>query len=347
MKIEQMMKTGMALATWSVLAVGCVAEEAQEGVENVTEVSSAVSFGLGNSCSGTTPAAWQQLSAQTIYLDVDTSACGYTEVPLYFTSLEKGWRTMGATAIKDDQSTINGFRVYVSNLSGISAADANTGGMDINWEAIPDQVRMPELCTGRTGSTAWQQVDAQTLSIDVDTSACGYTEMPDYFTSLGGTYGHRWATGVNTITAPSVTATATGFKVYVYYPNPITPADANTWNWHINWQATPRDLRTAHLCTGATSPWVSAWWQHPTSPNGVCLDVDTSACGFTTTPRYFASMGDAAYSPAVDPGVTGISSIYAPGTNGFRVCVYDPNVAITPAYANAASWHIQWKVIAD
>ena len=70
-------------------------------------------------CSGqTTPGAtnWQVYNATGIYLDVDTSSCGFTvlSMPLYYTSLGGNsghWFTTGATAIYVPTAT--GFRVYV------------------------------------------------------------------------------------------------------------------------------------------------------------------------------------------------------------------------------------------
>ncbi len=98
-------------------------------------------------------------------------------------------------------------------------------------------------CTGRTvpGATDWHQVPSSpegpsTLVLDVDTTACGYTTTPRYFTSLGGNTKHWRTTGATSIYSP----TTTGFRVYVFDKDgPVTPADANARGWHINWQARP------------------------------------------------------------------------------------------------------------
>jgi hypothetical protein len=103
---------------------------------------------------------------------------------------------------------------------------------------MPDGQRPPDVCTGGTSprATPWQQYGAQGLSVDVDTSACNYMAVPRYVTSLGGHTFHFTTTGATSIYSP----TATGFRVYVFdNSGPVSPADANARQWHINWQARP------------------------------------------------------------------------------------------------------------
>lgn len=365
-----MMKRGMVLA-WSVLAFGCVAEEtlpspeAQEIAENLeqagfpanditivddkvyverdAEMSLATSreaLGPGGSCSGSTKpdaTAWQQFASQALYVDVDTSACGYTAAPLYFASLGgngRHWRTTGATSIY--LPTATGFRIHLFDENGpVTPADANARGWHINWRATPNNLRLPEECTSNTrpGATAWQQAGAQTVYVDVNTSACGYTTVPRYFTSLGGSVYHKKTTGGTSISVP----TAIGFRVYVYYPAPITPGDANAYGWYINWQATSRNLRLPEVCTGGTLSGVTGWQQFGTQ--GLYLDVYTSPCGYTTAPLYFTSL--------VGNGgqwkTTGATSIYSPTATGFRVYLFRIDAPITPADANASGWYINWQ----
>jgi hypothetical protein len=91
--------------------------------------------------------------------------------------------------------------------------------------------------SGRTnpGSTAWQPYNAGTTGIfvDVNTSAAGFTGAPLYFTSIGGNSSHWATTGATSVYLP----TATGFRIYVRWDDggPITPAQANGFQWHINW----------------------------------------------------------------------------------------------------------------
>jgi hypothetical protein len=188
-------------------------------------------------CKGQTPqgaTSWQQYDANGIYLDVNTAGCGLASTPLYFTSLGgwgSHWVSRGATAIYGPTAT--GFRVYV-NFPGITPALANEWGWHLNWQASPNNLRQPSLCTGQTaqGATGWQQYNADGIYLDVNTAGCGFASTPLYLTSLGGLGSHWVSSGATAIYGP----TATGFRVYVNFPG-ITPALANEWGWHLNWNA--------------------------------------------------------------------------------------------------------------
>jgi len=94
-----------------------------------------------------------------------------------------------------------------------------------------------KIASGRTtpGSTPWEQYNGGTpgIYVDVNTSSGGFTGTPLYFTSIGGNSNHWATTGATSIYLP----TATGFRVYVRYANSgaITPDQANSLQWHINW----------------------------------------------------------------------------------------------------------------
>jgi hypothetical protein len=93
-----------------------------------------------------------------------------------------------------------------------------------------------KIASGSTtpGSTNWQPYSGNTgVYLDVDTSAGKFTTTPKYLTSLGGTSSHWAATGVTSI----YDATPTGFRVYVRWSNgsALTPAQANSFQWHVNW----------------------------------------------------------------------------------------------------------------
>jgi hypothetical protein len=89
----------------------------------------------------TTPGAtaWQQYKppGQTgIYVDVDTSAGGFSTPPIYITSIggdTNHWATTGATSIY--LATATGFRVYVRYADGssLTPAVANSYQWYINW----------------------------------------------------------------------------------------------------------------------------------------------------------------------------------------------------------------------
>ena len=91
--------------------------------------------------------------------------------------------------------------------------------------------------SGRTppGATDWKPYLGGTTGIfvHVDTSAVQFPSTPAYVASLACATSAWATTGGSVVYKP----TPTGFRIYVRRSNgaPITPADANTWQWHINW----------------------------------------------------------------------------------------------------------------
>ena len=93
-----------------------------------------------------------------------------------------------------------------------------------------------KIASGSTvpGSTNWQPYSGNTgVYVDVDTSAGKFTTTPNYLTSLGGNSSHWATTGATSIYTPSTS----GFRVYVRWSDgsTLTPAQANSFQWHINW----------------------------------------------------------------------------------------------------------------
>ncbi len=93
---------------------------------------------------------------------------------------------------------------------------------------------------GRTtpGATNWQPYGSNGIYVDVDTSSAGFTTTPVYVTSIGGISSHWQTTGATSI----YQASPTTFRVYVRFSDgsAITPAVANSYQWHINWIAMPQ-----------------------------------------------------------------------------------------------------------
>jgi hypothetical protein len=189
-------------------------------------------------CSGSSPSnTWVQGSTDSIYMDVSVAACGFGSARSYFTALYATGGahsdTLGVTSIFTPTAT--GFRVYVKK-TGVTPAYAAGRGWRVAWRTEPVSVSYEDVCNGKTtaGSTSWSQYNPNTVSVDVDTSACGLTTIPKYFTVLGGTTQHWNTQGATSIYAP----TETGFRVYVVQSG-ITPAVANSRNWHVVWNARP------------------------------------------------------------------------------------------------------------
>ncbi|MFP2927545.1 S8 family peptidase, partial [Pyxidicoccus sp. 3LG] len=116
-----------------------------------------------------------------------------------------------------------------------AASSQNIGPLPDLRRAINQLVNSGStVCKGQTPQAAsnWQVYGTDSVFLDVDTSGCGFTSTPLYFTSLGGHSGNWMASGATAIYA----STATGFRVYIYMPG-VTPAVANAWGWYLNWSA--------------------------------------------------------------------------------------------------------------
>ena len=122
------------------------------------------------------------------------------------------------------------------SVSGDSVTLSNTGGTI----ALPDPVKKESggrvgICAGSTTPGAgWVAYSATSLQLTVSTVGCAFTGSPMYFTSVGGAGNHFELVGASAIYSP----TATGFILYVKKNDEsvLTPADAISGAWYINWQ---------------------------------------------------------------------------------------------------------------
>ncbi len=90
-------------------------------------------------CTGKSTKNWVQYGNGGVYIDVDTSACGFTRTPNYVTSLHGSsshWDTTGGSSVYSP--TKSGFRVYVrwSNGRAITVADVKSKSWYIQWIAV-------------------------------------------------------------------------------------------------------------------------------------------------------------------------------------------------------------------
>jgi len=283
----------------------------------------------------TTPGAtdWKQFGSNGLYLDVDTSKAGFTETPIYITSMggTNIWATTGVNSIYVPTPT--GFRVYVRFSSGasITPGQANSWNWHVRWIGI---IPKSLTNTGSTtpGATDWKQFGSNGLYVDVDTSSGGFAQTPIYITSLGGSGGHWATTGVTSI----YSETPTGFRVYVRFSSgaTITPEFANLHKWHVQWLGI---IPKTFICIGSTTPGATNWLQY--GSGGLYVDVDTSSAGFAKTPIYITSLGGSGGHWAT----TGVTSIYSETPTGFRVYVrFSSGATITPEFANLYKWHVRW-----
>jgi hypothetical protein len=198
----------------------------------------AVWINNGKECVGRTVAgstAWKVQSEDYIYVDVDISACGLTSIPNLITSLGGTSAHKLAKGVSSIYKlTTTGFRIYL-NSPGITPDTVNAKGWHVNWKASPQNTNDSLLCTGTTNSSAWVQhaTDPNDIYQDIDTSACAL-QLPWYQTSLEGTQHHSKTVGATSI----YRASTTGLRIHVRSEaGALTPSQAATDNWHINWAA--------------------------------------------------------------------------------------------------------------
>ena len=91
----------------------------------------------------------------------------------------------------------------------------------------------------------------------------------------------------------------------------------------------------AKVRAGKTPPGSTDWKVY--SPDGIYVDVDTSAASFKGDVFYTCSLAGVSSHWVT----TGGSCIYNPTSKGFRVYVRYTG-PITPQVANNNKWHIQW-----
>ncbi len=85
-------------------------------------------------------------------------------------------------------------------------------------------------------------------------------------------------------------------------------------------------------------------WKQYAGGAGIYVDVDTSACGFKSTPIYLVNM----HGNNNNWSTTGGSSAYSRTPTGFRIYVrWAGGGALGPDQANSLGWHIQWVAIGN
>lgn len=85
------------------------------------------------------------------------------------------------------------------------------------------------------GKTAWAQYSPDGIRVDVDISGCGFKSPPTCIVNMHGLSSHWTTTGGS----EPYSITNLGFSIYVRYSGggALTPAEANKFQWHIQWIA--------------------------------------------------------------------------------------------------------------
>jgi len=237
------------------------------------------------------------------------------------------WTSKGSSEIYSPSST--GFRIYLY-YSGLTPAVANQRQYQINWMGEDQSGSTTDgVCSGQSG-TSWNQYSSNGVYIDINTASCGFTSTPDYTASMIGTSSHWSSTGSSEI----YSATATSFRVYINQAG-ITTSNAQAWGWRVNWIGSRLTQKSSDgACSGHTASKNTNWVQY--SSNGIYLDVDTSACGFSATPSYTTSLGGTSSHWTT----TGSTEIYSATPTGFRVYIYSSG--LSTSFANQYGWQMNW-----
>ncbi len=111
--------------------------------------------------------------------------------------------------------------------------------------------------------------------------------------------------------------------------------------WEVGPVQEASDGTYKRICSGSTAP--GAGWVNY-STNGIYIDINTSGCNFSNTPRYITSMGGTSSHWMT----TGATSIYSPTPTGFRVYVRGDNgYVVRTTQATNYGYHINWMAIGD
>lgn len=178
-------------------------------------------------CCGSSKAAqWTKKSDFAMEAEIDMVKCNFIEPPVIFTQLtHKGWGRVSlnteSNIVNDaeDQMGLNSAKVTIRTEGAIFDSDlAKVKGewdWTLQWCAYgiqsPTAKKLTyEVCCGSSNSK-WDSRGADGISIDVDTSGCGWDTgvTPTYFTELSDT-----TCGNELIKSPTMCAArAIGYQV--------------------------------------------------------------------------------------------------------------------------------------
>jgi hypothetical protein len=99
------------------------------------------------------------------------------------------------------------------------------------------------------------------------------------------------------------------------------------------------------VCTGSTPPGKTKWEPYANAPNcNILATVDTSGCGFTSTPTVVSSLGG----NNMHWRVLGGSNVYKASAKNFTVYLWndaDAAGCVKGPDADSWQWHIQWVAV--
>jgi hypothetical protein len=272
---------------------------------------------------------WKSIDGGQLFVDINTTSCDFHKVPTYTASLEtpaRDWKNAGTSTVS--HATKTGFRVNMWHPSVASyqrGEFARQRGWQVSW--LGDGGINAGITT--FGNSGWEQATSTSLSLDVNTRGCGYTNTPKYITSLYNM--DQLAQGVHDI----YLVKADGFRVYITTDDAhITPDHAEAHNWAVAWIAVPLSSEL----TGQSSP--GQWKQGPLGT--IYTDVDTTANKFTKDPYYSTTIVMGTQALPIE-GLYGGATVIKRSAKGFRIYLGPPN----PSMGKLQAWMAQkggWKV---
>jgi hypothetical protein len=310
--------------------------------EDYTPMPVDIGNGDTNICGGTTQTAdslwepWSQFGSSGLYVDVDTTKCNFAEEhPRYLSSVagdNAHWQLTGVNSIYTSTST--GFRVYVWHpvMRGeFMKYFAHRYNWKLNW--LADTGSSSGIT--RAGETGWTTVPGtkNALYVNVDTLTNQYYRAPRYVTSMHGGRDHWKLQGGHAVYSVS----QTGFRIFVVYPVPITPEQAEEYQWQVAWAGSIDDRISGNSEIGT--------WEHYRASSqkdsndldlsALYTDVDASASQFDHPVSYVTSVSGTSHHWMV----TGAGCIYKESQTGFRVYL---DHAKSVSFANAAEWRVNF-----
>ena len=127
------------------------------------------------------------------------------------------------------------------------------------------------------------------VHIDIDTSLCDFTKVPNYFVSLVDKSGKTPWVGKIAGTSSIVRPAPTRFRIIIWDPV-LSAAElleiAASHRWAVTW------LGITGPQTGKSPAYKTGWKHAEKVTNLIYADIDTGKAGFPkgSTPRYFGSL---------------------------------------------------------
>jgi hypothetical protein len=287
--------------------------------------------------------SWSKSSG--IYVDIDTSNCGFETPPQYAISIEGAHSAMffgeldGTKCIMDPQKDSFRAHLWDKKMKPEELLElATSGRWTVNW--IADSGSNAGVTPA--GSTGWRQAvpNSTTIYTDLDTSFNNYESKPKYFASIVGTDMHWRTRGADIIYAP----TKHSFRLALKYDEPITAAIAEKYGWAVSWIGVQDSTHESKRYGSYVCRHSSADWTLDGSGKGLYIDIVASTGGkaFPVSPVYVTSITV----NSVKWNIGGSSAIGKSTNTGFRQYIGKDQVPPV-AFAKMYKWEVNYVAYVD